>query len=161
MARDLIVDAKLVIPGEELEWHSVRASGPGGQNVNKVSTKVILRFDVDGSSVLSASLKHRLKKMAANRLDAEGWALTSLVSPDTGVDPTQVKSVELKEPRKGGAPSIDALGPGLDPTKETGWYPQPPVAPEAGAPESMPWWMQTVAIEVESQDIEDPVQESQ
>jgi ribosome-associated protein len=73
MATDLHIDASLVIPGEELSWHAVRASGPGGQNVNKVSTKVVLRFDVDASRVLSNAVKLRLKKLNAGRLDAEGW----------------------------------------------------------------------------------------
>ena len=72
MATDLYVDNGLVIPGDELSWHAVRASGPGGQNVNKVSTKVILVFDVRGSRVLSPAIKARLLKMAAGRLDAEG-----------------------------------------------------------------------------------------
>ncbi|MFP6687278.1 MAG: alternative ribosome rescue aminoacyl-tRNA hydrolase ArfB [Polyangiaceae bacterium] len=75
MATDLYVDDGLVIPGDELSWHAVRASGPGGQNVNKVSTKVILRFDVRGSRVLSPAIKARLLKIAAGRLDAEGWVV--------------------------------------------------------------------------------------
>ncbi len=72
MATDLYVDDGLVIPGDELSWHAVRASGPGGQNVNKVSTKVILVFDVRGSRVLSPAIKARLLKIAVGRLDAEG-----------------------------------------------------------------------------------------
>lgn len=75
MATDLYVDDELVIPGDELSWHAVRASGPGGQNVNKVSTKVILRFDVRGSRVLSPAVKARLLKIAGGRLDAEGWVV--------------------------------------------------------------------------------------
>ena len=75
MATDLYVDNGLVIPGDELSWHAVRASGPGGQNVNKVSTKVILVFDVRGSRVLSPAIKARLLKIAAGRLDAEGWVV--------------------------------------------------------------------------------------
>ena len=72
MATDLYVDERLVIPGEELSWRAVRASGPGGQNVNKVSTKVILRFDFEASQVLSPAVKYRLRKLAAGRLDADG-----------------------------------------------------------------------------------------
>ncbi|HEY6555748.1 MAG TPA: alternative ribosome rescue aminoacyl-tRNA hydrolase ArfB [Polyangiaceae bacterium] len=68
----LIVTPTLTIPEQELEWSAVRASGPGGQNVNKVSTKVELRFDVEGSAVLGAAVKQRLRALARKRLDAEG-----------------------------------------------------------------------------------------
>ncbi len=69
---DLPVSASLVIPAAELSWAAVRASGPGGQNVNKVATKVELRFDLPASPVLSMSVKARLRTLAASRLDAEG-----------------------------------------------------------------------------------------
>ena len=68
---DLEVTSSLVVPGSELEWTAVRASGPGGQNVNKVATKVVLRFDPRSPS-LSAKVSERLQRLAANRLDAEG-----------------------------------------------------------------------------------------
>ena len=65
----------LTVPERELSWAAVRASGPGGQNVNKVSSKVELRFDFEGSVALSPSVKHRLRQLAQNRLDAEGRIL--------------------------------------------------------------------------------------
>jgi len=67
-----LVVAHVVIPEAELRWTAVRASGPGGQNVNKVSSKVDLRFDFEDSAALSDELKARLRVKAALRLDAEG-----------------------------------------------------------------------------------------
>lgn len=68
---DLEVNDSLTVPGSELEWTAVRASGPGGQNVNKVATKVVLRFD-PRSPCLPAKVSERLQRLAASRLDAEG-----------------------------------------------------------------------------------------
>jgi|SRR5450432_3537727 ribosome-associated protein len=67
-----LVVAHLVIPEAELRWTAVRASGPGGQNVNKVSSKVDLRFDFEQCVALSAELKERLRASAGSRLDGEG-----------------------------------------------------------------------------------------
>ncbi len=68
------VTETLVLDDRELEERFVRASGPGGQNVNKVATAVELRFNVRASS-LPAEVKDRLTALAGNRLTADGVLL--------------------------------------------------------------------------------------
>jgi ribosome-associated protein len=72
---DLKVSADVVVPERELVWAAVRSSGPGGQNVNKVASKVELRFDFEASDSLSPSVKARLRALATHRLDADGRIL--------------------------------------------------------------------------------------
>jgi ribosome-associated protein len=72
MLGDLVVSAGLVIPEAELEWIAIRSSGPGGQNVNKVSSKVELRFAFERSSALAGHVKARLREIARTRMDATG-----------------------------------------------------------------------------------------
>ena len=65
-----ITDA-IAIDEREIEERFVRASGPGGQNVNKVASAVELRFDV-GASSLPSDVKERLRALAGNRMNADG-----------------------------------------------------------------------------------------
>ncbi len=68
----LHVTADIAIAEEELSLRFVRASGPGGQNVNKVATAVQLRFDAAGSPSLPAGVRARLMKLAGRRLTEDG-----------------------------------------------------------------------------------------
>ena len=60
------------IPEKELKFVFARASGPGGQNVNKVNTKVTLLFDVDSSPSLSLEQKTKIKRRLAGRVSRAG-----------------------------------------------------------------------------------------
>jgi ribosome-associated protein len=68
----LRVNPTISIRDEELEIQFVRSSGPGGQNVNKVSTAVELRFNVTASPSLPDEVKLRLVRLAGSRMTHDG-----------------------------------------------------------------------------------------
>ena len=76
---------RAVIPDFAIEWKAVRASGPGGQNVNKVASKVEMRVDLDQILGLTDAARGRLRSLSASRLDAGGRLLvTSQLTRDQG-----------------------------------------------------------------------------
>jgi ribosome-associated protein len=74
----LDVNDRIQIPDEEFTWSFVRSGGPGGQNVNKVASKAVLRWSLAQSSSLPADVKARLQEQQRHRITSEGdFLLTS------------------------------------------------------------------------------------
>ena len=63
------------LPDRDFTWSFVRASGPGGQNVNKVATAAQLRFDLAGTQSLEPAVKQRLRALAGRRVTDDGALL--------------------------------------------------------------------------------------
>ena len=71
----LDIDETLSIPDEEIEISRIRAHGPGGQNVNKVSSAIHLRFDIRQSQALPDDVRTRLLNRPDRRITREGVAI--------------------------------------------------------------------------------------
>ena len=78
MEEDLKIKADLVIPGSELWFTASRSGGPGGQHVNKSSTRVTLHWDPSGSRVLNERQRERILRRLSPRVNSQGIVQVSV-----------------------------------------------------------------------------------
>jgi ribosome-associated protein len=72
VADPILINEELSIPGEEIHFTYSRSGGPGGQNVNKVSSRVTLTFDLRRAACLSEDQRRRISKKLATRINKDG-----------------------------------------------------------------------------------------
>ena len=112
------VTSSVKIDENEVQFDFVRASGPGGQNINKVASSVQLRFNVRNSSSLEPDVKERLIKLAGNRVTEDGILIIEAkryrTQEQNRFDATQrlipwvQKALEKPKVRKATRPTITA-----------------------------------------------------
>lgn len=77
MPRALVINEQITIPAGELQATFARSAGPGGQNVNKVNTKAVLRWQVAATPSLPEAVRRRFLTRYANRVNSEGELVLS------------------------------------------------------------------------------------
>jgi ribosome-associated protein len=77
MSRPLVINSQIVIPSTELVTSFARSSGPGGQNVNKVNSKALLRWNIRASIALPADVKLRFEAYFPTRISQAGEVVIS------------------------------------------------------------------------------------
>jgi ribosome-associated protein len=130
MAEPLIVRAGVVVPVEAIEMRAVRSGGPGGQNVNKVASKVELRVDPTRIAGLDPAALGRLRSIAAGTLDADGWLLVTsqrtrdqrmnLEDARDKVRALVLRALERPRPRRKTKPTRGSVERRMDDKKRTG-----------------------------------------
>ncbi len=130
MSEPLLVTSAVVLPAADLTWTATRAGGPGGQNVNKVSSRVELRFDLAGTTALDVFTKGRLRSIARGFLDAEGRILLksqktrdqakNLADAREKLRELVLRALERPKPRRATKPSRAAKARRLDEKRHQG-----------------------------------------
>ena len=103
MEEDLKIKADLVIPGSELWFTASRSGGPGGQHVNKSSTRVTLHWDPSGSRVLNERQRERILRRLSPRVNSQG-----IVQVSVETTRSQLRNREMARKRLAGL-ILDAL----------------------------------------------------
>jgi ribosome-associated protein len=124
------VSPTVTIDENEIQYEFVRASGPGGQNVNKVASSVQLRFDIRNSPSLDADVKERLIKLAGSRVTEEGVLIIEAkkyrTQEQNRTDATRrlitwiQKALEKPKQRKATRPSVTAKAARVSDKKKHG-----------------------------------------